>query len=144
MAITEWIDERPDLTLASLKAKLSQEKNVNVSLKTISKTLTKIGFTFKLLRTIPISWNTPETILGRKPFAMDFIENAPFDRQNILWIDEVGFNLHIHRSHGRAHRGQRASIQVPNSQGRNISVCAAMSQEGLIHTRVVVGSTNVM
>jgi transposase len=139
-ALDAWVDERPDLTLAQLSAKLFETFHISVSNQSVSNALTKIGFTVKLLRTIPMSRNTPSTLQARKDFAQRFLAEAPDDSRNIVWIDEAGFNLHLRRKFGRARIGQRASIELPNSQGRNISVCAAMSCDGFLHERLRPGA----
>ena len=40
-------------------------------------------------------------------------------------MDEVGFNLSIRPSHGRAYVGNRAEDEVDNLRSRNITVMAA-------------------
>jgi hypothetical protein len=70
---------------------------------------------------------------ARKAYAQKFINEAPADRRRIIWIDECGFNLYLRRKFGRSRRGDWASLTVANNRGRNISVCAAMSNEGFLH-----------
>jgi hypothetical protein len=48
------------------------------------------------------------------------------------------------RKFGRARRGEHATVVAPNSRGRNISVCAAMSEEGLLYDAVRPGACNAM
>jgi transposase len=82
--------------------------------------------------------------MTRHEYARDYLANQPVDRRCIVWVDEVGFNLHLRRRQGRAMRGQHASVTVPNNRGRNISIAAAMSEDGFIHHRVQVGAYNAM
>jgi transposase len=138
----EWVDDRPDMTLDSHKIRLQSQLNISVSAKTISRALTKMGFTMKLMRTIPIARNCSETIEARKIFAQMYHNDAPPDHNGIIWVDECGFNMHLRRKFGRARKGERASIEVANSRGRNISVCAAMSQEGFLYERLKPGAYN--
>lgn len=140
--IGDWVDMRPDITLHELKSKLASEIGVVVTEKTISRALTKIGFTCKLLRAIPLSRNCPATIQSRKDYAQKYLGEAPPDHRNIVWVDECGFNLHLRRKFGRARKGDRASVGVANSRGRNISVCAAMSEEGFLYERLRPGAYN--
>jgi len=141
-AIAGWIDQRPDLTLHALCSKLLEAHSITVTQKTMSQALTKIGFTIKILRAIPISRNSPDVVVARRVYAQMFLSDAPPDRRNIVWVDETGFNLHLRRKYGRARKGDRASIVVSNSRGRNISVCAAMSEDGLLHELLRPGSFN--
>lgn len=132
-SIMKWVEERPDLTLKSLCQLLFSNHSITVAPKTMSTTLTNLGFTVKILRAIPASRNSPEVLQARKAYAQTFLSSAPPDRRNIVWADETGFNLYLRRKYGRAPVGARASVVVANSRGRNISVCAAMSEEGFLH-----------
>ena len=136
------MESRPDLTLKQIAEKIRENFNIIVTLPTISNTLTKIGFTFKLLHTIPMGRNTEEVVLARKQFALNYFQEAPINREKIIWIDEVGYNLYLRRKQGRALKGARASITVPNSWGRNISICAAMSCGGFLLSKNSAVSTN--
>jgi transposase len=142
LSLSSWLDERPDITLCTLKEKLRTEQGIVVSVKTIATHLIKNGFTVKILRTMPISRNCPETVQARYEYAQKYINDAPADHKNIIWVDECGFNLHIRRKCGRSRRGERASMAVANGRGRNISVCAAMSEEGFLLERLRLGSYN--
>ena len=137
-----WVDVQADLTLAALKARLLTEFNISITEKTVSLWLTKAGFTFKLMRVLPISRNTPEAIDARRQYATMFLNDAPADRNDVIWVDESGFNLHLRRRHGRAISGHRAAVVVANSRGRNISICAAMSGDGFIHHLQQFGGFN--
>jgi transposase len=66
-------------------------------------------------------------------YVQKFIDEAPADQMHIIWIDECGFNLHLCQKFGRSRAGSQASLTVANNRGRNISVCAAMSNEGFLH-----------
>jgi transposase len=137
-----WVNDRPDITLRELKYKLAGDLGISVTEKTVSRALTKIGYTVKILRVIPLSRNCPETIQARLEYAQRYLGDAPPDHKNIVWVDECGFNLHLRRRFGRARRGDRASVTVANGRGRNISVCAAMSEEGFLHERLRPGAYN--
>lgn len=136
------VEDSPDLTLKAIARKVQAEKHITLSESTVMRLCTSIGFTYKLLRLVPLARNDQEHIDARYVYASMFMREAPDDRCNVIWADETGFNLHIRRSKGRSLRGQRASIVVPNSRGRNISVAAAMSSEGIIHHQVQFGAYN--
>ncbi|XP_025758107.1 uncharacterized protein LOC112843511 isoform X1 [Oreochromis niloticus] len=60
-----------------------------------------------------------------------------------LFLDEAGFNLQKRRERGRNIIGQRAITEVPGQRGGgNITLCAAMGSEGLVHRHAVLGSYN--
>jgi transposase len=132
----------PDLTLKMIAQRMLEEKNLSLSESTIMRVCTSIGFTFKLLRLAPQGRNDQEHIKQRYHYAIWFMNKSPNDQRELIWADECGFNLHIRRSMGRSLRRQRATVTVPNSRGRNISVAAAMSAEGLIYHQTQFGAFN--
>ena len=78
-ALADWTTERPDATLQYLVEKLRIEQGITVSKATLSKALTKIGFTVKLIRSLPIARNCHESVLARKHYAQMFLNDAPPD-----------------------------------------------------------------
>ena len=106
-----WANERPDITIRQIKERLAIEDTIFVTEGAICVALIKHGLTIKILRTIPISKNCTETIQARFEYAQMFLNEAPADRRNVVWIDECGFNLHIRRKFGRSRRGiEQASL----------------------------------
>ena len=59
-----------------------------------------------------------------------------------IYIVEAGFNLSKTRRRGRNIIGQRAIVQVPGQRGGNISLCAAISLQGLLHHQTKLGPFN--
>ena len=49
-----------------------------------------------------------------------------------IYLDEAGFNLAKGRRCGRNLIGQRATIDVPGQRGGNITMCAAISENGVL------------
>ncbi len=49
-----------------------------------------------------------------------------------IYLDEAGFNLAKGRRRGRNRIGQRATIDVPGQRGGNITMCAAISENGVL------------
>jgi len=62
----------------------------------------------------------------------DWLETI--DIKNLVFIDETGVNLAMTRLYGRGVEGG-VYDERPGSQGKNITVIGAMSDEGLIATR---------
>ncbi|KAG1468826.1 hypothetical protein G6F56_003614 [Rhizopus delemar] len=58
--------------------------------------------------------------------AMDFSKNRVF-------IDEVGFNLHTQRNHGRSLKGAPAKSTVPTGKGVTFTILGAISQADIIN-----------
>ena len=64
------------------------------------------------------------------------------DLKNLIFIDETGVNLAMTRHYGRCEGGVRVYDNCPGNKGKNITVIAAMSDEGLIATMTFPGSLN--
>ena len=60
---------------------------------------------------------------------------------NCVFIDECGYNVWTTHSHGRARVGERVYWQVCGQQGRNMTVCLAVSANGglVFHTAFLGG-----
>jgi transposase len=78
-ALLNWMDNEADITLKTAQERLNSSFGISVSLKTISTTLTKCGYTLKLLRNIPESRNSSKTIAARRVYANIFLSDAPID-----------------------------------------------------------------
>ncbi len=59
-----------------------------------------------------------------------------------FFVDEAGFNLNKTRRRGRNIIGHRAIINVPGQRGGNISMYAAISQNGVVHHHATLGPYN--
>ncbi len=68
--------------------------------------------------------------------------DAAVNHHKYIFVDEASFNLAKTRRRGRNLIGQRATIQVPGQRGGNVSMCAAISEDGVVGCRPVLGSYN--
>ncbi len=68
--------------------------------------------------------------------------DADDDHHKFIYLDEAGFNLAKTRRRGRNFIGQRATIQVPGQRGANITMCAAISEDGVVGRRPHIGPYN--
>ena len=103
---TDWLEaklnEFPTLTVAQLHAQLSTEfPEVRVSTTTVSRALSHIGFTLKSVRPSVEGRNTPATIEKRREFVTR-IHQQGIRFHEAVFIDETGYNLHVHRRFGRS------------------------------------------
>ncbi|CAG8707848.1 7176_t:CDS:2, partial [Cetraspora pellucida] len=62
--------------------------------------------------------------------------------RDMVYIDETGFNLHLSKSRGHAHRGQSAIRKVVSNRVKNISVIAAINENGVLHYKSILGLVN--
>jgi transposase len=109
---------------AAWKKETGSEKKLSDA--TMLRILRRYHVTTKNLEPVPVSRNTPETIEQRAKYAA---EAMTWDRGSLIFIDETGFHAHLQRRRGRSIRGKRAFFPHPNSAGKRINVCAAVSPE---------------
>lgn len=60
----------------------------------------------------------------------------------IIYVDEAGFNLAKRRRRGRNIIGKRATVNVPGQRGANITMCAAISNNGALLHKCEIGPYN--
>jgi hypothetical protein len=60
----------------------------------------------------------------------------------LVFVDESGSNLALAPRYGWAPKGQRAWGQAPTNRGKNTTVLAAMSSEGLLTSMTVEGAAD--
>ena len=59
-----------------------------------------------------------------------------------IYMDEAGFNLTKRRRPGRNIIGHRATVDVPGQRGGNITMCAAISVNGVLTHIPMIGPYN--
>lgn len=60
----------------------------------------------------------------------------------LIYVDEAGFNHAKTRGRGRNIIGHRAIVNVPGQRGGNITMCEAISQNGVLHHHAILGPYN--
>jgi transposase len=60
----------------------------------------------------------------------------------LVFVDEMGANASLAPVHGWSRRGERARLEAPRNRGKNTTLLASMSSEGMGPTLSVQGTTN--
>ena len=140
------VEEYPAMTLNQIihELRLRLPNKPSVGRSTLSKGLKSQLIVMKKLEDAPQQRNTEETKQLHRQFA-DWLMNEGVNREELVFIDETGFNLHCVRTRGRARRGERAVRVVNGRRGGNYTLCLAISNtRGLIfHTLQDRGMTAV-
>jgi hypothetical protein len=63
------------------------------------------------------------------------------DAERLVFVDEMGSNTSLAPLHAWAPRGERARCSVPRNRGKNTTLLASMTSEGMGPCIAVVGST---
>jgi transposase len=64
------------------------------------------------------------------------------DARRLVFVDEMGTNTALSPLYAWAPRGRRAHCSVPRNRGKNTTLLASMSAEGMGPTLAVEGATN--
>lgn len=126
------------LTQGELKEKLA-DQNMIMSQPTISRVISKIGFSRKRLSLVPAERNTVEKLSARALYATEL---SRIPDENSIFLDETGFNEHTRRSYGYSPVNSKAYITVPANKNVNRSLICAIGMEGVIEYSYKTGSFN--
>lgn len=127
------------LTQQELKAKVEEQSGDIVSISTICRKLKKMNFTRKRLSLIPEERNTVDKIEARAIYAADIMRIRD---DNLIFLDETGFNLHTRRSYGYSLTNEKAFITLPANRAKNRSLLCAIGVSGVIDYEYKVGGYN--
>ncbi|XP_029681515.1 uncharacterized protein [Takifugu rubripes] len=97
----------------------------------------------KQLYTVPFERNGERVKELRYHFVQRMMElEASEPPCHFIYMDEAGFNLTKRRRRGRNLIGHRATIDVPGQRGGNITMCAAISDNGVLTHIPLMGPYN--
>lgn len=125
--ITSIIGNDNSLTLSGIQYEL-EKQNLSFSLMHVSRLVKKAGFTRKRIKRRPKIVLTPQHIQSIREYC---IKLSQLSNHNIFYIDESGFDLFGSIHYGFAPKNQSPYLYGPNSKGKNISLCAIISNTGI-------------
>lgn len=131
--VTRIVEENPTFTLNQINEALRVElpQKPHVCINSVANMLNGQLITMKKMEDAPAERNSPPTKESRQEFAEWMLQHGI--NQELIFIDEAGFNLWLKRTRGRARRGHRAVRVVGGQRGPNItSVFAVSNIRGLI------------
>ena len=137
-----FVSDKPTSTISEMMQFLvDAHPGLQISNTCVSDYLDGKLITYKNVRDVPVSRNSEETKEKRKDYARWFIEEGN-PNTDLIFVDEVGVNVWTKRQYGRSQTGQRCFQVVGRLRGQNITVCTAISTEGLVHYKTKVGGFN--
>ncbi|KAL3989085.1 hypothetical protein ACER0C_013403 [Sarotherodon galilaeus] len=115
----------------------------SASISALSRVLAHHRIRMKQMYRVPFERNTEREKQLRYDYVQRVMElEADAMGHELLFVDEAGFNLSKTRRRGRNIIGHRAIINVPGQRGGNITMCAAISQNGVVHHHATIGPYN--
>ncbi|KAL3973530.1 NF-kappa-B inhibitor-like protein 2 [Sarotherodon galilaeus] len=143
LAVVEMVRARNDIRLSEIKQAIENSNDTFANVPSISRLLKKHQVSMKQIYLVPFESNNVRVKQLRSEYIQRVMElDAAVNHHKYIFVDEAGFNLAKTRRRGRNLIGQRATIQVPGQRGGNISMCAAISEDGVVGCRPVLGSYN--
>lgn len=112
-------------------------QNSSISLATMCRAVKEANLTRKRLKRRANIVLSEEHKATRQVFCSRILGSRS---RQILFLDESGFNLHTSINYGYSPVGQDAFIYQPRSRGKNISLCAIISMNGIEHFNLVDGA----
>lgn len=64
------------------------------------------------------------------------------EAKRLVFLDETGSNIALTPLHARAPKGERARSSVPRNRGKNITLIASLSLEGVGASMILEGAAN--
>ena len=65
-----------------------------------------------------------------------------FDVRRLVFVDESGTHISMDRLRSRAPKGERAYGRVPKNRGKNLTLIASMSLDGMGESMCIEGATD--
>ncbi|XP_052395108.1 uncharacterized protein LOC127943019 [Carassius gibelio] len=97
----------------------------------------------KQLYRVPFQRNSDIVKEARFQYVQRIMEfEAEGAHHKFIFVDEAGFNLCKVRRRGRNIIGQRATVTVPGQRAANITMCAAISNDGVLCHIPTIGPYN--
>ncbi len=69
-------------------------------------------------------------------------QGSPLPAKQLVFVDECGSNIALTPLYGRAPKGQRATDRVPRNRGKNTTLIASLSLEGIGASMIIEGAAN--
>ncbi|XP_031337186.1 uncharacterized protein LOC116166371 [Photinus pyralis] len=105
----------------------------------VAKVLKQHSYKKKRAKKIPHERNSRANIQARKMYATAM---AAVNDDNMIFIDESGFNLHLGPLYGYTPPGITPSVEVPGNRGTNISLLLAIGASKIVGFFTRVGAIN--
>ena len=137
--ILKLVDKNCGVTLQQISNDIKREFEVDLSDTTISRVLEGALYTMKRCMLIPEARNSQENKMKRKEYATWY---QSVSDENIIFLDESGFDLWQSRTRGRSLKGKPAKRIVSNQRLPHLTLMLAISSDfGNIYHTIKRGGT---
>jgi len=137
--IRQLIEEDCSITLKSIQDRILEEKDVLLSVATLQRTINDFEYTFKKVVLIPEARNKEINIERRFDYAREIMTKNIDD---LIFVDEMGVNCSMRQRYGRSLVGTNPRKTITSIRSQNISVCAGISRNAVLHFQIQERSFN--
>ncbi len=130
------VEERPAATLAQRCVYLLEITGIRVAISTLWRSLKQLGYSHKK-RSVEASERDEFDRAAWRVLVADQIEADRF-----VFVDEMGSNTSLYPLCAWSVSGERARCAVPRNRGKNTTLVASMSVEGMGPALAMEGSTD--
>jgi transposase/transposase-like protein len=134
--LRQYVHQHSDATLAEIRVGCG----LKVSLTAIWKALKRLGLSRKKKVVHASEQDRPDVQAKRQEWRH---KTCQINAKRLVFLDQTGVNTRMHRTYGRAPKGERVIGSVPDKHYQNSTVMGAMRLDGTVETFVYDGGTDV-
>ncbi|KAG0436657.1 hypothetical protein DMUE_4111 [Dictyocoela muelleri] len=127
------------LVQVEIKNIVSDAHDLTLSISTVCRKINKVELTRKRLTCVPNERNSNKELMREIFFAT---EVSRISNENLVFLDETGFNEHIKIAYGYFPKNTKAYITVTDNRGINKSLHCSINSRGLIGYEYLTESYN--
>ena len=137
LSICEQLDKAPEMYLDEIQDWIALTMETSISRSALSELIQDAGYSFKMLHKAASERDEEERATFRD-WARDFVT-----MEMVVTADESSKdNRTIFRRWGRSTKGTPAGVHTTFTRGERYSILAAISVDGYVSTRIVIGSVD--
>lgn len=140
-SIKTMVDNNAAITLKEIQRDLNELTGVFLSLTSINTVISDFCYSLKNIVNVPARRNSVEVIGRRYEYALHF---SKLDQNKILFVDETGFSICTRRKKGRSLLGTSPIRVVRQIRSRNLSVCSAVTNGGMLDYKLMFKAFNTI
>lgn len=139
--LRELMEEDCTITLEYMQEQLEAVDGLRVGISTIHYRVIGFHYSFKIVKKQCMAAITDAVKDHRRQYSRWLI-NAVMEGRNLVYLDEVGFQVSSRVNRGRAEKGESARLETTTIRSRNISCMSAIHRTGVVHYEILEATAN--
>lgn len=133
------VEEDSDATVEELQKCFEEKTQIKVSTSAVGRALLKYKLTRKKKTLRATEQDTDKVKKHHKEY---FEEIEKIDPEDLVFLDETGSNIAMHRKYARSPKGERAYDSRPAKRGGNVTIIGALSLSGIVAAMSIDGAAD--